>query len=146
MSLTKSPYMQKYPSLVNVEQVLHHAARKTHVWTNEYCLTAKCDRNWEFVSLPHNYTSGPGKDIRVVKFDDDFGKDVKFLGFQGRGKDVWITLCRGDVHFAKQTAVNCVRNLTAGPQTAAEDRKQDDLTGVHAATGDCTKIHSSGRK
>ena len=64
------------------------------------------------VRLQHQlHTVGPIEDICIVKFDDDFGLDITDItvpGSQDLETYFWITLCRGDVQFARQKAVKLV--------------------------------------
>ena len=67
-----------------------HAGRKLSIMLRNHLPKEWSEFQWCLFALQHNYTFGQVKDIRVVKFDDDFGLDVKVPG--SRQKDVWITL------------------------------------------------------
>ena len=117
-------------------------------WERDQCSSSAGQKRTSNVIgyCPQTDAFGLVQEICVVKFDDDFGLDVKVPSSQDRRQDAWIQLCRGNGQFARQTAVNSSKDLTIGQQADAGDHMQNDLTGLLAAASDCIQIPVSERK
>ena len=93
-------------------------------------------------SLPQHYILGSVKEIRAFRPVKESQvrrrlriRRKKFPALKIAEKDVWITLCRGDVQFGRQNDANSVEDITVGQQAAAGDRMQNDLARIQAAAG-----------